>query len=175
MKAAGAKADQGGSLEEVVAAANKANDNTRTMGVAMGSATLPTKGDVIFDLPDGDMEIGMGIHGEPGVRRGKIEEADKVVDEIMEPILADLPFEKGDEVYVMVNSLGATPLIDLHVCYKRVKEILDEKGIDVHKALVGPYVCSMDMPGMSITLVKLDDELKELLDYPCDTPYYTQV
>lgn len=175
MKAAGAKAAQGADLDEVVAVAEKVNDNTRTMGVAMSSATLPSKGDVIFDLPDGDMEIGMGIHGEPGVRRGKIESADKVVDEIMEPILADLPFEKGDDVYVLVNSLGATPLIDLHVCYRRVAQILDEKGITVHKALVGPYVCSMDMAGMSITLVKLDDEIKELLDYPCDTPYFTQV
>ncbi len=174
-KAAAAKAAMGADLDDVVAMANKANDNTRTMGVAMSSATLPSKGGPIFDMEDGDMEIGMGIHGEPGVRRGKIEPADAVVDEIMEPVLKDLPFESGDEVYVLVNSLGATPLLDLHICYRRVAQILEEKGIKVYKALVGPFACSMDMAGMSITLCKLDDELKEALDYPCDTPYFTQV
>ena len=143
------------------------------MGVAMSSSTIPAKGGTIFEMEDGDMEIGMGIHGEPGVRRGKIDTADNVVDEIMEPILADLPFEKGDEVYVLVNSLGATPLMDLHVCFRRVQQILDEKGITVYKTLVGPFATSMDMAGMSITLTKLDDELKEMLDYPCDTPYWT--
>lgn len=174
-KAASAAAAQGKDLDEVVAAAQHCNDVTRSMGVAMSSATLPAKGGPIFDMEDGDMEIGMGIHGEPGIRRGKIEPADAVVDEIMKPILEDLPFEKGDEVYVLVNSLGATPLMDLHVCFRRVKQILDEKGIKLYKGLVGPFACSMDMAGMSITLVKLDDDLKELLDYPCDTPYFTQV
>ena len=154
--------------------AEKANDNTRSMGVAMSSATLPAKGGTIFDMEDGDMEIGMGIHGEPGIRRGKIDTADNVIDEIMEPILKDLPYVEGDEVYVLVNSLGATPLIDLHVCYRRVAQILEEKGIKVYKALVGPFACSMDMAGMSVTLMKLDDELKELMDAPCDTPYFTQ-
>lgn len=174
-KAAGAKAAMGADLDAVVAAASKCNDNTRSMGVAMSSATLPSKGGPIFDMEDGDMEIGMGIHGEPGVRRGKIEPADAVIDEIMDPILKDLPYESGDEVYVLVNSLGATPILDLHICYRRVAQILEEKGIKVHRALVGPFACSMDMAGMSVTLCKLDDELKELLDYPCDTPYFTQV
>ena len=162
-KVAGAKAATGADLDEVVAAAQKANDNTRSMGVAMSSATLPAKGGTIFDMEDGDMEIGMGIHGEPGIRRGKIDTADNVIDEIMEPILKDLPYVEGDEVYVLVNSLGATPLIDLHVCYRRVAQILEEKGIKVYKALVGPFACSMDMAGMSVTLMKLDDELKELI------------
>ena len=89
-------------------------------------------------------------------------------------ILKDLPYVEGDEVYVLVNSLGATPLMDLHVCYRRVAQILEEKGIKVYKALVGPFACSMDMAGMSVTLMKLDDELKELMDAPCDTPYFTQ-
>ena len=173
-KVAGAKAATGADLDEVVAAAQKANDNTRSMGVAMSSATLPAKGGTIFDMEDGDMEIGMGIHGEPGIRRGKIDTADNVIDEIMEPILKDLPYVEGDEVYVLVNSLGATPLIDLHVCYRRVAQILEEKVIKVYKALVGPFACSMDMAGMSVTLMKLDDELKELMDAPCDTPYFTQ-
>ena len=173
-KVAGAKAATGADLDEVVAAAQKANDNTRSMGVAMSSATLPAKGGTIFDMEDGDMEIGMGIHGEPGIRGGKIDTADNVIDEIMEPILKDLPYVEGDEVCVLVNSLGATPLIDLHVCYRRVAQILEEKGIKVYKALVGPFACSMDMAGMSVTLMKLDDELKELMDAPCDTPYFTQ-
>ncbi|MDO4978327.1 MAG: dihydroxyacetone kinase subunit DhaK [Eubacteriales bacterium] len=173
-KVAAAKAATGADLDEVVAAATKANDWTRTMGVALSSATLPSKGDVIFELPDGAMEIGMGIHGEPGVRRGEIRTADEVVDEIMPNILEDVPYVEGDEVYVLVNSLGATPLIDLHICYRRVAQILEEKGIKVYKALVGPFACSMDMAGMSITLMKLDDELKELMDAPCDAPYFTQ-
>jgi len=126
-------------------------------------------------MEDGDMEIGMGIHGEPGVRRGKIEPADRVVDQIMEPILADLPYVKGDEVYVLVNSLGATPILDLHICFRRVAQILEEKGITIYKSLVGSFASSMDMAGMSVTLVKLDAEIKELLDYPCNTPYFTQI
>ena len=174
-KAAGAAAAMGKDLDEVVRIAEKANSVTRSMGVAMSSSTIPAKGGTIFEMEDGDMEIGMGIHGEPGVRRGKIDTADNVVDEIMDPILSDLPFEKGDEVYVLVNSLGATPLMDLHVCFRRVQQILDEKGITVYKTLVGPFATSMDMACMSITLTKLDDELKEMLDYPCDTPYFTQV
>ena len=173
-KAAGAKAEMGGDLDAVVAAAKKCNDVTRTMGVAMSSATLPSKGGPIFEMEDGDMEIGMGIHGEPGVRRGKIEPADKVIDQIMEPILADLPYQSGDEVYVLVNSLGATPLMDLHICFRRVAEILADKGITIYKSLIGSFASSMDMAGMSVTLVKLDDEMKELLDYPCDTPYFKQ-
>jgi len=116
----------------------------------------------------------MGIHGEPGVRRGKLQNADKVVDEIMSFILPDLPFEAGDEVAVMVNSLGATPLMDLHICYRRVAQILDEKKIKIYSSLVGPYATTMDMCGMSITLMKLDSELKELLDYPCNAPYYVK-
>lgn len=170
-KAAAAKADMGADLDAVKAAAEKANDNTRSMGVALSSATLPATGKPIFEMGEGDMEIGMGIHGEPGVRRGKIEPADKVVDQIMEHILEDLPLASGDEVTVLVNSLGATPYIDLHICYRRVDQILEEKGVKVHRAFVGPFATSMDMAGMSITLVKLDNELKELLDYPCDTPY----
>lgn len=173
-KIAAAKAALGADLDEVKAAAEKANANTRSMGVALSSATLPSTGKPIFEMGEEDMEIGMGIHGEPGVRRGKIEAADKVIDQIMEHILPDLPYASGDEVSVLVNSLGATPLLDLHICYRRVAQILEEKGIQVHKAFVGPFATSMDMAGMSVTLLKLDDELKELLDYPCDTPYFVQ-
>ncbi|AOT71291.1 dihydroxyacetone kinase subunit DhaK [Geosporobacter ferrireducens] len=173
-KIAAAKAALGADLDEVKAAAEKANDNTRSMGVALSSATLPSTGKPIFEMGEEDMEIGMGIHGEPGVRRGKIEPADKVIDQIMEHILPDLPYASGDEVSVLINSLGATPILDLHICYRRVAQILEEKGIKVHKSFVGPFATSMDMAGMSVTLMKLDEELKQLLDYPCDTPYFVQ-
>ncbi len=173
-KIASSKATMGANLDEVKSAAIKANDNTRSMGVALSSSTLPVKGTTIFEMEEGDMEIGMGIHGEPGVRREKIKTADEVVDEIMGYVLPDLPFETGDEVAVLVNSLGATPLMDLHICYKKAAEILEDKGIKVYKSYVGPFATSMDMFGMSITLMKLDDELKELLDYPCETPYFIQ-
>ncbi len=173
-KVASAKADMGADLDEVVRVATKLNDNMRTMGVALSSPTLPSKGGPIFDMEEGQMEIGMGLHGEPGVRRGMIETADKVVDQMMPPILEDLPFEKGDQVFVLVNGLGATPLQDLHIIFRRVAQILDEKGIDIYKTVVGTMASSMDMAGMSITLVKLDDELKEMFDYPVDAPYYKQ-
>ncbi|TDT50348.1 dihydroxyacetone kinase subunit DhaK [Fonticella tunisiensis] len=170
-KVAAAKAALGYDLDAVKSAAEKANANTRSMGVAMSSSTLPITGKTIFELEDGDMEVGMGIHGEPGVRRTKIEPADKVVDEILGYILPDLPFNEGDEVSVLVNGLGATPLMDLHVAYRRVAQVLEEKKIKIYNSFVGNYATSMDMAGMSITLMKLDDELKELLDYPCDAPY----
>ncbi|MDN5331472.1 MAG: phosphoenolpyruvate---glycerone phosphotransferase subunit DhaK [Tepidanaerobacteraceae bacterium] len=172
-KVAGAKAAMGADLDEVKAAAEKANANTRSMGVALSSATHPATGKPIFEMEEGDMEIGMGIHGEPGVRRDKLQKADKVVEEIMSYIIPDLPFITGDEVAVLVNSLGSTPLMDLHICYRKVAMILEEKGIKIYRSFVGPYATTMDMIGMSITLMKLDDELKQLLDYPCSTPYFT--
>lgn len=170
-KAAAAAAAKGMDLDEVVAAAKKCNDNTRSMGVALSSSTIPVKGGTIFDMEDGDMEIGMGIHGEPGVRRGKIEPADQVVDEIMEHILKDFPLAEGDEVYTLVNGLGGLPLMDQYIIHNHLEEVLREKGVKIYKSLVGNYATSMDMIGMGITIVKVDAELKELLDYPVDTPY----
>jgi len=170
-KAAAAAAAKGLDLDAVVAAAKKCNDNTRSMGVALSSSTIPVKGGTIFDMEDGDMEIGMGIHGEPGVRRGKIEPADQVVDEIMEHILKDFPLSEGDEVYTLVNGLGGLPLMDQYILHNHLEEVLREKGVKVYKSLVGNYATSMDMIGMGITIVKVDEELKELLDYPVDTPY----
>ena len=170
-KAAGAAAAKGLDLDAVVAAAKKCNDNTRSMGVALSSSTIPVKGGTIFDMEDGDMEIGMGIHGEPGVRRGKIEPADQVVDEIMKHIFEDFELKAGDEVYALVNGLGGLPLMDQYILFNRVEEVLTEKGVKIYKGMVGNYATSMDMIGMGITIVKVDDELKELLDYPCDTPY----
>ncbi|WP_313125251.1 dihydroxyacetone kinase subunit DhaK [Proteiniclasticum ruminis] len=170
-KAAAAAAAKGMDLDEVVAAAKKCNDNTRSMGVALSSSTIPVKGGTIFDMEDGDMEIGMGIHGEPGVRRGKIEPANQVVDEIMEHILKDFLLAEGDEVYTLVNGLGGLPLMDQYIIHNHLEEVLREKGVKIYKSLVGNYATSMDMIGMGITIVKVDAELKELLDYPVDTPY----
>jgi len=170
-KAAAAAAAKGLDLDEVKKAAEKANDNTRSMGVALSSCTLPATGKQIFHMEDGDMEVGMGIHGEPGVRRAKLESADKVVDEILGYILEDMQLESGEEVFVLVNGLGGLPVLDQYICFRRVAQVLEEKSIKIHQSLVGNYATSMDMVGMSITLVRLDDELKELIDYPCDTPY----
>ncbi|MFD1067011.1 dihydroxyacetone kinase subunit DhaK [Oceanobacillus locisalsi] len=169
-KAAAAAAAKGLELPEVKAAAEKANLATRSMGVALSSSTLPATGKNIFAMDDGDMEIGMGIHGEPGIRRDKIRSADEVVDEILGYILDDHSLENGDEAYVLVNGLGGLPLMDQYIVYRRVEQVLSEKGITIYQNLVGNYATSMDMVGMSVTLVKLDEELKELLDYPTDIP-----
>lgn len=170
-KVAAAKAAAGAGLDEVKAMAERANSYTRSMGVALSAATHPATGKIMFEMADGEMEIGMGIHGEPGVKRGKLETADMVVDQIMPFILRDLPFAKGDEVSVLINGLGGLPLMDLHIIYRQVAWILREEGIKIYNSFVGNYATSMDMIGMSITLMKLDGELKSLLDAPCDTPY----
>ncbi|MFP7297046.1 dihydroxyacetone kinase subunit DhaK [Neobacillus niacini] len=171
-KAAAAAAAKGLDLDEVKRAAEKANDNTRSMGVALSSCTHPATGQHIFQMDAGEMEVGMGIHGEPGVRRSKLKPADEVVDEILGYILEDIELKAEEEVSVLVNGLGGLPVMDQYICYRRVAEVLEEKGIKIHQSLVGNYATSMDMVGMSITLIKLDNELKELLDAPCDTPYF---
>ncbi|MDT2661292.1 dihydroxyacetone kinase subunit DhaK [Enterococcus hulanensis] len=171
-KVAGSAAANGYDLDQVKAVTEKANENTFSLGVALSSSTLPVTGEVIFQMDEGDMEIGMGIHGEPGIERRKIEKADVIIDEIMEALLKDSKIASGDEVYVLINGLGALPIMDQYVCYRRVDQILREKGIKVNRSDVGNFATSMDMVGMSVTLVKLDDEIKKLLDAPCDTPYY---
>lgn len=170
-KAAAAAAAKGHDLDEVKRLAQKTNDSTYSMGVALSSCTLPATGKHIFEMADGDMEVGMGIHGEPGVRRSKLKSADEVVDEILGYVFDDMKIVSGEEVYVLVNGLGGLPLMDQYICFRRVSQVLEEKGIKIYKSLVGNYATSMDMVGMSITLVKLDEEIKELLDVPCDTPY----
>ncbi|MGP5431763.1 dihydroxyacetone kinase subunit DhaK [Enterococcus malodoratus] len=171
-KVAGSAAAKGYDLDAVKAVTERANDNTYSMGVALSSSTLPVTGKAIFEMAEDEMEVGMGIHGEPGIERSKIKPADEVVDEIMDHILADSGIAKGDKVYVLVNGLGGLPVMDQYVCYRRVNQVLNEKGIEIHKAEVGNYATSMDMIGMSVTLLKLDNEIEELLDTPCDTPYY---
>lgn len=167
-KAAGAAADLMLPLDEVERIARHANARTFTMGVALSACSLPQTRRPNFELPDGEMEIGMGIHGEPGVRRGPLKPADAVVDEIMDAILSEMQAQPGDRVAVLVNSLGSTPLMELYILHARVAQRLAEAGLAVHKALVGPYCTSLEMAGASITVMHLDDELTRLIDHPCD-------
>ncbi len=173
-KCAGAKAAELASLDEVLRVAQKANGNVRTMGVALSPCTLPQVGKPNFEIPEGEMALGMGIHGEPGIWNGALKTADGVTDELLAPIIADLGLEKGEEVAVLVNGLGATPKEELYILYNRVNEVLTEKGISIHRPYVGEFATSMEMAGASISLLKLDDELKALLDVPANTPFFVQ-
>jgi len=173
-KVAGAAAAAGASLDDVVAVTERAAAGTRTMGVALSPCTIPAAGVPTFELPEGQMEIGMGIHGEPGVRRGPLESADSIARELTATILADLPYKRGDEVGVLVNGLGATPREELYILYRSVARILDGEGIRVHRVWAGEYATSLEMAGASLTLIRLDDELRSLLDAPAETPFFVQ-
>jgi phosphoenolpyruvate---glycerone phosphotransferase subunit DhaK len=173
VKVAAAKAETMASLEEVVAATKKANANTRTMGVALSACTVPANGKPTFSLGEDEMEIGLGIHGEPGMRRARLEPADKIVDEMVEAILADLNYS-GSEVAVLVNGLGATPYEELYILYRRVKQILDSRHIKIKQKFVGEYVTSLEMAGASVSLLRLDDELDAMLRAPAHCPMYKQ-
>jgi phosphoenolpyruvate---glycerone phosphotransferase subunit DhaK len=174
-KCAGAKADEGADLDEVKRIAEKAGANVRTMGVALSPVIVPEVGKPSFTIGEGEMEIGMGIHGEPGIRRGKLLTADEVVQEMMDQIMPDLPYQKGDEVSVLMNGLGATPKEELYVAYRKVAEILKGKGISVFKVYVGEFATSLEMTGFSISVLKLDDELKGLLSKAARSPFFEQV
>ncbi len=173
-KLAGAKAEAMAPLAEVKRIAEKAIAHTRSMGVALSPCTVPAAGKPTFTIGEDEMEIGMGIHGEPGVRRGKLERADRIVGMLMEAILGDLPLAGGDTVSVLVNGLGATPKEELYVMYRRVHGILSERGIRVHRPYIGEYATSMEMAGASVSVCKLDAELKALLDAPASTPFFLQ-
>jgi len=174
LMAACAVANTGADLDTVKAAAEKANDNTYSMGVALSSSTLPVTGRPIFDIGADDMEVGMGIHGEPGIERKKLEPADAVVDEILGIVLPDMNLQAGEEVAVLVNGLGGLPLMDQYICYRRVHDVLTEHGVTIAKSMVGNYATSMDMIGMGVTLVRLDEQLKGWLNAPFHAPYLTQ-
>ncbi|MBE5979274.1 MAG: dihydroxyacetone kinase subunit DhaK [Paenibacillaceae bacterium] len=168
-KIAGAKAELGGNLKEVKAAAEKAIANIRSMGMAMSPCVLPAVGKPGFVLEDNEIEIGMGIHGEPGVERTQVKTAKETAKILLEKILEDYDYT-GSEVAVLVNGLGGTPLMELYILNMEVQKLLEEMNIRAYKTLVGNYMTALDMTGCSLTLMKLDDELKELLDAPCDTP-----
>ena len=168
-KIAGAKAEEGASLEEVKATAEKVIANVRTMGMAISPCTVPAAGKPGFELGEDEMEIGIGIHGEPGTRREKLASADAIAKELLEKVLEDIDY-KGKEVVVLVNGMGATPLMELYIVNNFVQGYLKEHGVKVYDTMVGNYMTSIEMAGFSITLLRLDDEMKRLYDAAADTP-----
>jgi len=169
-KICGAAAEGGASLKEVAALCHKVNGQGRSMGMALTSCTVPHVGKPTFELPEDEMEIGIGIHGEPGRHRMKLKSADQITEMLLNPIIEDLPFKSGDSVLLFVNSMGGTPSIELFVVYNKAHQILTKKGIQVTRSLVGPYITSLEMAGASITVLKLDSELTKLWDAPVLTP-----
>jgi len=169
-KIAGAAAEQGRSLDEVADVARRVNGNGRSMGLALTSCTVPAVGHPTFDLGEKEMELGVGIHGEPGRERIPIAPARDIAAMLVEPILEDLPFRSGDGVVCFVNGLGGTPLIELYVVFNEVARILAGRGVRIARSLVGPYITSLDMAGTSVTLLRVDDELLSLWDAPVRTP-----
>lgn len=168
-KMAGAAAERGDDLDAVVAIAERVNSRVRTMGVALTPCVVPHAGEPSFVLDDDEIEIGIGIHGEPGRERIKLEPADAIVDRLLGPVLDDLPFISGDEVLLLVNGMGGTPLVELYIVFRRAAEALAERGLTVKRSLVGNFTTSLEMAGASITLLKLDDELVSLWDAPVQT------
>ncbi|MGE5496059.1 MAG: dihydroxyacetone kinase subunit DhaK [Burkholderiales bacterium] len=163
-KCGGAKAAKGGTLDEVIAAAQKAIDNTRSVGIGLTPCTLPAVGHPNFEIKDGTMEVGIGHHGEPGIEVCPLEDAASMAKRMVDVVVPDYPYVSGDEVAVLVSGLGATPVMELYVLYNEVEKLLKEKGISVYRSYVGNYFTSLDMMGATLTIMKLDDELKELLD-----------
>lgn len=174
-KIAGACAEAGGDLDEVKRVAEKVIANVRSMGMALNACTVPAVGKPSFDLAEDEIEIGIGIHGEPGVSRETISSADSICDQLLSKILDEGIYQSGDKVAVIINGMGGTPLMELYIANKHVHKVLEDQGISVVKTLVGNYMVSLDMEGFSITLLKLDDELEELLNAPADTPAFTQM
>ena len=173
-KVGGAKAAMGGSLEEVLAVAQKAIDNTRSMGVGLSPCILPEVGHPNFSIEPGTMEIGIGHHGEPGIEVAPLESAEQIARRMCDVISPDLPFKSGDEVVVLVSGLGSTPLMEQYILYGEVEKILESKGIKVHKSLVGNYFTSLEMAGATLSVMRLDDELKECFDYEADAVSFKQ-
>ena len=168
-KVGGARAAEGGTLDEVIAAAQKAIDNTRSIGIGLTPCTLPAVGHPNFEIKEGTMEVGIGHHGEPGIEVCELETADKIAARMVDVIVPDYPYESGDEVVVLVSGLGATPVMELYVLYDEINRLLTEKGIKIYKTYVGNYFTSLEMMGATLTVMKLDDELKRLMDMPVNT------
>lgn len=174
-KIAGAYAEEMANLDEVKRVAEKTVNNTRTMGVALSPCIVPEVGKPTFVIGDEEMEIGMGIHGEPGISKDKLMTADEIVKIMIDKIVEDLPYKSGDEVSVLVNGLGATPKEELYISYRKAHKLLESNGIKVYRTYIGEFATSMEMAGMSISLLKLDDELKKLLDAPAYSPFFQQM
>lgn len=173
-KAAGAAAERGDSLEQVAAIAEDVVEHTATIGIGLAPTILPTTGKPSFELPDGEMEIGIGIHGEPGSRRGPLETADQIAEHFATALLKDLGLSVGARVAVLVNGLGATPLEELYLLYRRTHQLLTERGIEVVEKYIGEYATSLEMAGASISLLELDDERLELLRAPAKSPFFQE-
>ena len=173
-KAAGAAAERGDSLDQVAEVAEDIIENTATMGVGLSPTVLPTTGKPSFQLADNEMEIGIGIHGEPGIHRGELETADEIADHLMERLIPDLELVAGDKVAVLVNGLGATPLEELYVLYRRVHQTLTDAGVEIAKNYVGEYATSLEMAGASISLLKLNEDRLTLLNAPARSPFFSE-
>ncbi|QDB78650.1 dihydroxyacetone kinase subunit DhaK [Georgenia wutianyii] len=174
-KAAGAAAERGDSLEQVAAVAEDVVEHTATMGIGLAPTILPTTGEPSFVLPEGEMEVGIGIHGEPGFHRGPLETADEITERIVAALVADLELTDGDRVAVLVNGLGATPLEELYVMYRRVHQVLQDLGVTIERRYIGEYATSLEMAGASISLLALDDDRLALLDAPAASPFFQEV
>ncbi|MGI8827619.1 MAG: dihydroxyacetone kinase subunit DhaK [Chloroflexota bacterium] len=169
-KICGARAEEGATLQELSDLCRRVNENVRSMGMALTPCTVPTAGKPSFELGENEIEIGIGIHGEPGRRRTELVSADEITEMLLTPILEDLPFQGGDRVIAFVNSMGGTPLIELYILYRKVATMLRDRGIDIAASLVGPYITSLEMQGASLTLLRADDEIIRLWQAPVCTP-----
>lgn len=173
-KAAGARADEGGDLDAVLAAAQLAKDNTRTVGFALTPCIIPEVGHANFELKENEMAMGMGIHGEPGVWNGPLKTSHEIAEESLNTLLNDMPVSTGEEVSLLINGLGATSVEELYILCNDVREILEAKGIKIYKSIVGEYATSMEMAGASISICKMNDQLKKYMDHPVNTPFICQ-
>ncbi len=173
-KAAGAAAERGDSLEQVATIAEDVVEHTATIGIGLAPTILPTTGKPSFELPDGEMEIGIGIHGEPGTRRGALETADEIAEHLTSALVEDLGLGKGSQVAVLVNGMGATPLEELYVLYRKTHQFLAERGIEILKNYVGEYATSLEMAGASISILELNDDRLELLRAPAQSPFFQE-
>lgn len=169
-KIVGAAAEEGQDLAAVTALCQRVQDNVRSMGMALTSCTVPHAGKPTFEIGDDEMEIGIGIHGEPGRERRKLASADEITEALLTPILDDLPFGSGDRVLAFVNGMGGTPLVELYIVYRKVAELCEARGVTIERNLIGNYITSLEMAGCSVTLLKLDDEMVRLWDAPVKTP-----
>lgn len=173
-KVAGARAAAGATLKEVIATAQKAIDNTRSVGIGTKPCTIPAVGHPNFTIEEGMMEVGIGHHGEPGVSVQPLASADEIAEQMVDIVLPDLPFAAGDEVCVLLSGLGATPLMEQYIVYNRVAALLEEKGLTIYRSYVGNYFTSLEMMGVTLTITRLDEELKEMLDMPAKSVGLTQ-
>jgi phosphoenolpyruvate---glycerone phosphotransferase subunit DhaK len=169
IKAVGAAAEQGADLEELLRIGQKVNSVTRTMGLALTACTPPAKGSPLFELGADEMEVGVGIHGEPGRERRKLTNADAIADELLDAVVTDLPYNSDDRVALMINGLGGTPISELYILYRRAHQQLADRGVAVGRSYVNEYCTSLDMAGASLTLVRLDEEIERLLEAPAET------